>query len=86
MKTQELICKQTWHENGQLESEQYWLNGERHNEAGPAYRSWHESGENMSEQYWLNDSLLSKNEWLQQVNLTSLQVIIDGATYRLERV
>ena len=57
MKTQELICKQEWYNNGQLSREEYWLNGNWHNPAGPAYREWYDNGQLLIEQYRLNDKL-----------------------------
>jgi len=49
-----------------LEYEAYWLNGERHNPDGPAYKSWYENGQLALEAYWLNNIPLTKKEFERQ--------------------
>ena len=78
-------CEQTWYDNGQVDYEAYWLNGESHNPNGHACRSWHENGQIKFESYYLDDKKLSKEEF-EARNVPSCsgrQVVIDGVTYIL---
>lgn len=83
METQEqLICEQRWYDNNQLRSEEYWLNGKRHNEAGPAYCIWHQNGQLETEQYWLNNHLHNESGpaycfWYENGQLGSEQYWLD---------
>jgi antitoxin component YwqK of YwqJK toxin-antitoxin module len=43
-----------YHTNGQKKSETYQLNGNLHNEIGPAIQSWTIDGKLEYEGYWLN--------------------------------
>jgi len=53
--------------NGQIEREEYYLNGRRHNPDGPACKYWYDNGQIEHEAYWLNgefhnpDGLASKS-------------------------
>lgn len=46
-------------------NEEYWVNGIRHREDGPAYRSWFKSGQRLSEEYWINGTRII-DEWFIQ--------------------
>ena len=61
MNTVELKCVQTFYNDGQIEREEYRLNGELHNPNGPASRTWYENGEIKCEEYWLNGKLHDPN-------------------------
>ena len=90
MRTETLEVKREYCDNGQLESESYWLNGKLHNTEGPAYRTFYENGQVEYEEYWLNGKKLTEQEWQEQVKMgTSCdgkQVTIDGKTYILKEV
>ena len=83
MKSVELKCEQTWHENGQVRSETYYLNGMRHNENGPAFRSWHDNGQLKYEFYYLNGNLHNPNgpalrEWRENGQLEDESYLLNG--------
>mgnify|MGYP000873933579 CR=1 FL=1 len=57
MRTENLTVKREWHKNGQISYEEYWINGEKHNTEGPAFRSWYKNGQIHSKVYWINGKL-----------------------------
>jgi len=89
MKTITLGVVQRVTDSGELWREEYWLNGNLHNEHGAAYREWDESGELIEESYWLNGESLLKAEWERKVNpdpCLGKVITVDGKQYRLGEV
>ena len=87
MRTENLTVKREWYENGQILSEEYLINGKRHNTEGPAYRKWDENGQIRYEVYWINGKQLSKEEWENEVKKDTCNgkiVEIDGKKYKLQ--
>ena len=46
-----------YHDNGNIKSVLYKINGNYHREDGPAYQSWYENGEKNVDFYYRNDKL-----------------------------
>ena len=64
-----------YYENGQKKLEQCFLNGQRHNENGPAFQEWFENGQKKLEQWYLNGERHRKDGptfqmWDENGNLT----------------
>ena len=68
MKTQELICKKYFHENGKLWEQAFYLNGNLHNEDGPAFCRWSKNGELEWEEYWIKGEPLTKDLWQERID------------------
>ena len=49
--------KRTYYANGQINYEEYWVNGYLHREDGPAFTHWHDNGQIRREEYWVNGNL-----------------------------
>ena len=49
--------KKKFHENGELWREEWWLNGELHNEEGPATVNYRRDGSVIGKWWWLNGKL-----------------------------
>ena len=56
----ELYIKQSFHKDGKLCSEEHRLNGNLHNENGPAYCMWWKNGQIWYEGYWFNGKEYNK--------------------------
>ena len=61
MKTIKAEVTWTYYENGQLECEEYYIEGKRHNPNGPAYIAWCENGQLKCESYYIEDKLHNPN-------------------------
>ena len=53
--------KITYHDNGNVLSESYYLNGKRHRENGPAFIFYYKNGKIYFEHYYLNDKYHREN-------------------------
>jgi len=83
MKTVTLEYKQTYHENGKIYSEAYYLDGKLHNPNGIAWKAWLNNGQLISESYWLNGKLHNENgialvEWYRAGNIYQKEYWING--------
>ena len=54
-------CDRNYYGNGQVASETYCLNGNLHNDNGPAYREWYENGQVKYEIYYLKGKYHNDN-------------------------
>lgn len=61
-------AKQTWYENGIIESAEYWVNGELHNINGPARCAWSKDEQVEYVSYHINGKYLTEDEFLRQKN------------------
>ena len=83
MKTEKAEVIWKYWNNGQLQSEQYYLNGNLHNPHGPAFRSWYENGQLASEEYRLNGKRHNPNgpafrSWYENGQLQYEQYRLNG--------
>lgn len=82
--THNKVVKRQWfYSTGQLYSEEYCLNGVRHNPNGPAIREWYASGQLLCEYYYLNGNLHNPNgpavrHWYQNGGLTCEYYYLNG--------
>jgi antitoxin component YwqK of YwqJK toxin-antitoxin module len=80
----ELTCVQEFWGNGKLLSEEFFNSeGNRHNAAGPAYRSWHENGQLVYESYYLkgerhNAAGPAFREWHENGQLAAEEYWLNG--------
>lgn len=50
-------ARETWHTNGQLKTQEYWVDNGLHNDQNiPAFREWDRTGRLIREEYWINDN------------------------------
>jgi antitoxin component YwqK of YwqJK toxin-antitoxin module len=49
--------KETFYPNGNVEFQEWYLNGKIHNEEGPAYIRYHENGKVEYQEWWVNGKL-----------------------------
>ena len=56
-------------ENGQLEFQEYWLNGQLHRKDGPALEHFDETGQPYIKEWWFNGRQLSEEDWLKTVQI-----------------
>ena len=53
-----------WKKNGELECEEWWLDGNRHRTDGPDYQRWYENGQPEYEEWYLDGKEYTKeNYW-----------------------
>ncbi len=91
MKTIELQVKQRVNDSGQLIYESYWLNGQFHNEHGPAIRIWNDSGQLICESYWLNSQFHNEHgpairEWNDSGQLIRESYFLNGQEVAKEQL
>jgi len=87
MKTIKAEVKWTYHDNGQLASEKYWIDGKYHNPNGPAGKYWYDNGQLASEEYWIDGKRLSKEQFENRnVTCNGKIVEIDGKKYQLKEI
>ena len=55
--------ERTYYENGQIESERWFVNGQRHRLDGPAVVNYYESGQIWSEHWRVNNENLTEQEF-----------------------
>ena len=53
-----------FYENGQLSSQEYWLNGQLHRKDGPAFEKFYENGQPKYQAWYFNGQLKIKNNHL----------------------
>ena len=69
---QDLRHRKWFYENGQLDFQAWWLNGQRHRQNGPAKELFYENnGQLEFQEYWLNGQRLSKEDWLKRTGNNS---------------
>jgi hypothetical protein len=59
--------KKTYHENGNIYSESYYLDGKYHREVGPAYISYYPNGNVWYVYYYINGEVLTEQQWYQRL-------------------
>ena len=64
-------CK-WFYENGQVNLQSWYLNGQRHRVNGPAFECFYKNGQLSSQSWYLDGQLLSKEDWLKVVQNDSL--------------
>ena len=70
---QDLRHRKWFYENGQLDFQSWYLNGQRHRVNGPAKELFYEnSGQLVCQEWWLNGRQLSEEDWLKAVQSNSL--------------
>jgi antitoxin component YwqK of YwqJK toxin-antitoxin module len=52
----------SYYSNGQKMRETHRLNGNFHNENGPAFQEWYRGGQIRREEYWLNGKQVTKEQ------------------------
>ena len=58
-----LECEKGFYDNGELMWEEWFLDGKRHNEEGPAIICYKRDGSVEWEEWWLNGVEYSEEEW-----------------------
>ena len=77
-----------YYEDGNVEYEHYFQNGDLHNIEGPAYVCYHKNGNVLYEHYYLKGKIYSKEEYYKMINPSCEGKIveIDGVRYQLTEV
>jgi len=83
MKNVTLECKQTFYGNGQIQSEEYCIDGNLHNPNGVARKYWYEDGQIEEESYWIDGNLHNPNgiackDWYEDGQIYSEAYYLDG--------
>ena len=78
-----------WKKNGELECEEWWLDGNRHRTDGPAYRTWYENGELECEEWFLNGNRHRTDgpayqRWYENGELECEEWWLDGNRHRTD--
>ena len=77
---------QRFYNNGQLEYEEYYLNGIAHRLDGPAFQTFYDNGQLSYEEYWINGKRCRLDgpavlKFLQNTEVQYIQYWINGIYY-----
>ena len=61
--------KKYYYKNGNIWVKEYYINGNRHREDGPAHIRYYKNGSVSYESYWLNGEKLTEEEWYSRLSV-----------------